>query len=648
MSNVLVVDNDRFILEFMKDILSKEGHQVITAEDGLSAVDILEDYVPDIIFVDLIMPNIDGKRLCKIIRGMRKLEDVYLVIISATLSEDEADVEGLGIDACIAKGPLNEMAQEIFVAVDRSGAVPRSPMVRNIPAADDTGPKSITGELISIKKHFESIFEKMSEGILELADNGRIVYANPSALSIIGLQEEKLLASRFVDLFPEDSREAVAQLMEVSNGESKRIPEGDPVCLNDYLLTLKALPIDGNRPTAVIILNDVTKKKEAEKALRQRNRELELLNVASGSFNSSLDLDQVLVTVLEELRRLIEVEGSTIWLVDPENNKLVCRQAAGSCAKALNGWRLEPHQGLAGWVARHGEPLNVSDTRTDTRHYKGVDERTGVESRSILGTPLITKGKLIGVIQVVDTQPGRFDASHQRLLQWLAGAASTAIENARLYEYANREIEEREKAEKNLSSSVERLRKTLNGTIHSMALIVERRDPYTAGHQRRVAHLGQAIAEEMGLPKHQIEGIRMSGLIHDIGKMAIPAAILSKPGKLDPEEFALIMKHPWVGYDVLKQVEFPWPIAQIVYQHHEKMNGSGYPQGLSGEGILIEARILCASDVIEAMASHRPYRAALGIQEALKEIEAKKGELYDPQVVEICLTLFRKKAFSIE
>jgi len=181
-----------------------------------------------------------------------------------------------------------------------------------------------------------------------------------------------------------------------------------------------------------------------------------------------------------------------------------------------------------------------------------------------------------------------------------------------------------------------------------MALIVERRDPYTAGHQRRVAQLGEAIGREMGLSVHQIEGIRMSGLIHDIGKMAIPTAILSRPGRLDPEEFALIKRHPWVGYDILKQVEFPWPIAQIVYQHHEKLNGSGYPQGLSGEGILVEARILCVADVVEAMASHRPYRAALGMGEALEEIKGKKEELYDPQVVDVCVELFEKKGFSWE
>ena len=648
MSKVLVVDNDRFVLEFVSDVLSKDGHEVVTAEDGLSAVDILEDYVPDIIFVDLIMPNIDGKRLCKIIKGMQKLENVYLVILSATLLEQEVDMEELGVDLCIPKGPLEEMAKNILAALDRTGAAPSLHPSREVPRDEGISPRSITGELISVKRHFETIFERMSEGILELTKTGRIVYANPAALSIIGLPEEKLLASRFADVFAEDHRQTLTNLIETPDGRSVGITEDAPISLNEYLLTVKTLPVDGNGSTTVIILNDVTKQKEAEEALRRRNRELELLNLAGRALNSSLDLDQVLVTVLEELRRLIDVLGSTIWLVDPNSGELVCRQAAGICSDVLNDWRLEPQQGLAGWVVRNARTLNVLDTRSDTRHYKGVDTSTGVETRSVLGAPLTAKGNTIGVIQVVDTEPERFDMTHQTLLEWLAAPAAIAIENARLYEYSQQEIRDRERAEKDLSNSVKTLRKTLNGTIQAIASIVERRDPYTAGHQKRVAQLAQAIAEEMGLSEHQIEGIRMSGLIHDIGKMAIPAEILSKPGALDKEEFALIKKHPWVGYNILKEVEFLWPIAQIVYQHHEKLDGSGYPQGLSGEEILIEARILCVSDVVEAMASHRPYRAALGIPKALEEINLKKGESYDPEVVDVCMKVFEKGEFSFE
>jgi len=195
--------------------------------------------------------------------------------------------------------------------------------------------------------------------------------------------------------------------------------------------------------------------------------------------------------------------------------------------------------------------------------------------------------------------------------------------------------------------NIERLRKALDGTVKAIASIVETRDPYTAGHQRRVGYLARAIAESMGLPKEQIEGLRIAAIIHDIGKISVPSEILSKPSKLTAIEFDLIKIHSQAGYDILKDIEFPWPVANIVYEHHERMNGSGYPRNLKGNEILLEGRILAVADVVEAMASHRPYRASLGIEKALEEIEKNKGILYDIAVIDTCIRLFRQKGFQI-
>jgi len=210
-------------------------------------------------------------------------------------------------------------------------------------------------------------------------------------------------------------------------------------------------------------------------------------------------------------------------------------------------------------------------------------------------------------------------------------------------------LAERRRTERELQQNLKKLQVTLEGTIHALASAVEMRDPYTAGHQREVAQLACAIAKEMDLPEEQIEGIRMAGLIHDIGKINVPAEILSKPSTLNGLEFGLIKTHPQVGCDILNgTIEFPWPIAQIVLQHHERMDGSGYPVGLSGEEILLEARILGVADVVEAMASHRPYRPALSINQALEEISQNRGILYDPEVVDACLKLFTEKGFKLE
>ncbi|MFZ1036448.1 MAG: PAS domain S-box protein, partial [Smithella sp.] len=209
-----------------------------------------------------------------------------------------------------------------------------------------------------------------------------------------------------------------------------------------------------------------------------------------------------------------------------------------------------------------------------------------------------------------------------------------------------RDITDRRRSEEELQKTLGRLRKSIDTTIGVLVSAVESRDPYTAGHQLRVADLARAIATEMGLPQDKIDGIRMAGSIHDIGKLSIPVEILSKPTRLTDVEFTLIKGHSKIGYEMLKDVESPWPLAQIVYQHHERMNGTGYPRNLKGDEILIEARIMTVADVVEAIASHRPYRAALGIEIALEEIEKNKGIFYDTTVADACLRLFREKGYQ--
>jgi response regulator RpfG family c-di-GMP phosphodiesterase len=219
------------------------------------------------------------------------------------------------------------------------------------------------------------------------------------------------------------------------------------------------------------------------------------------------------------------------------------------------------------------------------------------------------------------------------------------IERKNYEKELEREVILRTKA---LQDSLINLRKAIDGIIQAIATTVEVRDPYTAGHQRRVAQLSRAIAIELNLQESVIEGVYMAGLIHDLGKISVPAEILSKPGCLTDPEFSIIKSHPQTAYDILKPIEFPWPIAEIVLQHHERMDGSGYPRGISGDYILLESRIISVADVVEALSSHRPYRPALGIEKALQEISSNMGKLYDLKVAEACLRLFREKRFNFE
>jgi HD-GYP domain-containing protein (c-di-GMP phosphodiesterase class II) len=218
----------------------------------------------------------------------------------------------------------------------------------------------------------------------------------------------------------------------------------------------------------------------------------------------------------------------------------------------------------------------------------------------------------------------------------------------KLNDQLKQEVAERKLAEEKLQQSYAKLQKNLDETVHAMSLTAEKRDPYTAGHQKRTTELAMALAGEMGLSEHQIKGVQMAGLIHDMGKISIPAEILSKPGKLNEVEIQLVRRHPQAAFEILKKIDFPWPVDLIVLQHHEKMDCSGYPQGLAGEEILLEARILCVADVVESIESHRPYRPGLGIDTALEEISKNRGTLFDEDVVDACLRLFKEKNFQYQ
>lgn len=209
-------------------------------------------------------------------------------------------------------------------------------------------------------------------------------------------------------------------------------------------------------------------------------------------------------------------------------------------------------------------------------------------------------------------------------------------------------IKERDRAETELRQSLEKLRTVMESVVETMALVIEKRDPYTSGHQKRVALLAEAIAEEMGLPQEQIQGIRLAGMIHDIGKIAVPAEILSKPGVLTDLEIRMIREHSQIGHDVLEKIDFPWPVAEMVLQHHERIDGSGYPRGLLGSDICLEAKILAVADVFEAMVSHRPYRQALGFEAAIGEITRNRGILYDPGAVDACAAVVTRDQFKLK
>jgi len=398
---------------------------------------------------------------------------------------------------------------------------------------------------------------------------------------------------------------------------------------------------DGKAVGRVWFFRDITELKQAECRLRRANRALRTLS--SGS--------EVLVHTASEAellnqmcRTIVETGGyrmAWIGVPQPDANKSVRLVAcAGKGTKAFArqmrlSWADVPNgRGTTGRAIRTGEPQTAQDFATDPHAspWRAITRAYGIGSCASL--PLNTGDRASAVLAIYATETNAFDDEELALLRELADDLSygvRALRNRAEHEALN-----------------QRWRASLEATVGAIASTVELRDPYTAGHQQRVAQLAVAIATDLGLPPPDIHGIHLAGIVHDVGKINIPAEILNKPGKLTALEFALIQGHVEAGYEILRGVDFPWPIAEIVREHHERLDGSGYPQGLTGDQMLRQSKILAVADVVEAMMSHRPYRPALGAETALAEVERGKGRLYDPDAVEACQKLFRDKLFKFE
>ncbi len=391
---------------------------------------------------------------------------------------------------------------------------------------------------------------------------------------------------------------------------------------------------------------DLTERKRAEMALRRVNRALKAL----GAGNHALVHSKTEQELMEGICRAA-TDGETYrlaWVgraMHDEGKSIQLIAAAGAGQGYVNElqvtWADTPSgSGPTGLAVRTGQTQISQDFVRDPRVAPWLDAAVKYGLASSIALPLREDGVVTGALTLYAAEPGAFDAQEVALLEEMTEDLAFGLDALRTRNERDRALEERQ-------HYAEQLRSSLEDALQAISATVEMRDPYTAGHQRRVADLAFAIAREMGLPDEQAQGIRLAGIVHDLGKVHIPAEVLSKPGRLNEIEFDFIKLHPQAGHDILMGIAFPWPIAQAVLQHHERLDGSGYPRGLSGDAIALEARILAVADVVEAMASHRPYRPSLGLEAALSEIRAKRGSHFDPAAVEACLDLFERRGYVL-
>lgn len=341
----------------------------------------------------------------------------------------------------------------------------------------------------------------------------------------------------------------------------------------------------------------------------------------SAIINSSLEIEEIRKRTIEALVELTNSEAGSLLLYDENTEELYFDVAIGKKADKIKTIRLKLGQGIAGWVAQHREVLIINDVQKDPRFFKKADEKSGFITKTMTCVPVLSKDKLIGVLQVINKIEGLFTEYDAELLKSLANQVAVAIENAKLYN---------------------ELKETFYEIVFALADTIEKRDPYTGGHTKRVMDYCIAIGKKMGLDKNELEKLKLAAILHDIGKIGIRDSVLLKEGKLTDEEFVLIKKHALFGAEILQHVKKLEVILPGVKYHHENFDGSGYPEKLKGEQIPLIARIIAVADTFDAMTTDRPYRRGLFFEEALLELKKKEGTQFDPKVVEAFIKVFEK------
>ncbi len=494
-------------------------------------------------------------------------------------------------------------------------------------------------------KLYELLWQHEADAVFVAdAQTGYIVDLNPAACALLGMDRPDALKIHQSELHPEHERVAVREAF-ISAADQPLVIPGFHLLAKDgreipvEISSSRRLPVSDGE-IIIGIFRDI-REQEANRALLQsQNWALNAYSSALSGLSKSSSVEAAFTATCEAIISTDNYLLSWIGIAqnDPEKTVKVA-VAAGPVQDYLSGihisWDENSPQGTGptGQAIRSGKIrlMHNSDTSNSFTPWRERAAKFGIHSS--ISIPFLIESEAAALV-VYSSRPDAFTPVAIQVFERLAEHLAFTLRSIRITARLKEEQAEREAAQSRFLSALE-------SAIGAIAATMERRDPYTAGHEERVANLACGIAEKLNLPRDQIHAIRLAALVHDIGKISVPAEILTKPGRLSPVEFLLVKEHPDTGYRILKDIPFPWPLADIVRQHHEKIDGSGYPLGLTGDQILLESKILAVADIVESISAFRPYRPAMGMKAAIDIIVAESGKTLDASVVAACIALMR-------
>lgn len=593
---ILVVDDEPRVTDSLASLLSDQGWDVHTAGSGKKALERVESVTYDCILLDLVMPGTDGLEIMEKIKEKRPETPVIIVTGHASVDSAVSCLKNGAHD--YLKKPVNH--DELIKRIENTLALKRLKEERDI----------INGKLQLSEERYQFLVQNSPDIIFTLDSDGKFSFINESVRNVLGYSSQQLIGKPYAKIVHPEDHEKADSLFSIGLGKHRSLKSSEirlkpkssrresPSHSRNVIVEMRIRGIyDRFQPNAEDLFRgtygvaqDITARKQAEEELMLQKAHFQQLFENSPEAIAILDHSD---RILNANRGFEELFGYTL-----EECKNQCIKELIVPKKLISEASRLSQIVMSNGIAQHNETVRKRKDGSEV-------------NVAVLGYPIHFQDSQVGVYAIYS------------------------------------DITERKKSEKTIQSTLKKLRKAMGGIIHVMVSTVEARDPYTAGHQQRVAELARTIAQEMGMSKEEVDGIRIGGSIHDLGKIKIPAEILSNPGRITDAEFSLIKTHPEVAYGILRDIEFSRPVAEMVYQHHEKINGSGYPRGLDSDEILPEAKILTIADVVEAIASHRPYRPALGMKIALDEITSNRGVLYDAEGVDACLRVFEQNKYRL-